>query len=70
MEFTFENEIKKLTNKLEEAMNEKQKITVVINMAKWEAARAWCKNAGIVFRVITEEQMFHNGNPKAKAKRR
>ena len=33
----------------------------VINMAKWEAARAWCKQKGIFFRVITEEDIFHTG---------
>ena len=33
----------------------------VINMAKWEAARAWCKQNGIFFRVITEEDIFHTG---------
>jgi len=33
----------------------------VINMAKWEAARAWCKQKGILFRVITEEDIFHTG---------
>lgn len=31
------------------------------NMAKWEAARAWCKQKGIFFRVITENDIFHNG---------
>ena len=31
------------------------------NMAKWEAARAWCKQKGIYFRVITENDIFHNG---------
>lgn len=33
----------------------------IINMAKWEAARHWCKQKGIFFRVITEEDIFHNG---------
>ena len=33
----------------------------VINMAKWEAARSWCKQKGIFFRVITEEDIFHQG---------
>lgn len=31
------------------------------NMAKWEAARAWCKQNGITFRVISENDIFHNG---------
>jgi len=31
------------------------------NMAKWEAARAWCSQQGIMFRVISENDIFHNG---------
>lgn len=49
---------------IEGRMSEKQKMVVAVNYAKWEAAKAWCKRAGIVFRVVTEEQMFHNGNKK------
>ena len=33
----------------------------VINMAKWEAARAWCKHQRIVFRVLSENDIFYNG---------
>ena len=33
----------------------------VMNMAKWEAARSWCKQKGIFFRVITEQDIFHQG---------
>ena len=33
----------------------------VMNMAKWEAAKAWCKQKGIFFRVITEQDIFHQG---------
>ena len=33
----------------------------VINQAKWTAARAWCKQKCIFFRVITEEDIFHTG---------
>ena len=33
----------------------------IVNMAKWEAARAWCKNQGLVFRVVTENEIFHQG---------
>ena len=34
---------------------------VALNMAKWEAARAYCKSKGLTFRVVTEKDMFHNG---------
>jgi hypothetical protein len=33
----------------------------VRNMVKWEAARNWCKNQGIVFRIITEKDLYHTG---------
>jgi hypothetical protein len=33
----------------------------VLNAAKWEAARAYCKSKGIRFRIITEKDMFHQG---------
>tara|TARA_B100001057_G_scaffold383210_1_gene389384 strand:+ start:20906 stop:21340 length:435 start_codon:yes stop_codon:yes gene_type:complete len=33
----------------------------VMNMAKWSAAKSWCKQKGIFFRVITEEDIFHQG---------
>ena len=33
----------------------------VVNQAKWSAARAWCKQKGIFFRVITEGDIFHKG---------
>ena len=33
----------------------------VVNQAKWGAASAWCKQKGIIFRVISEDDIFHNG---------
>lgn len=33
----------------------------IINQAKWEAATAYCKQNKIVFRVVTEQDIFHNG---------
>jgi hypothetical protein len=33
----------------------------VINQAKWGAARAWCKQKNITFRIINEGDMFHQG---------
>jgi hypothetical protein len=29
------------------------------NQAKWQAANAWCKQQGITFRVINENDMFN-----------
>ena len=37
---------------------------VIINQAKWEAATAYAKQNRIRFRVVSEEQLFHNGNRK------
>lgn len=36
------------------------------NMAKWEAATAWCKRQGIRFRIVNEEEIFHNGSKNRK----
>lgn len=36
----------------------------VKNMAKWEAANKWCKQQGIRFRVITENEIFHQGGAR------
>ena len=37
------------------------KASWVINQAKWEAARAWCKQKGIMFRIVTEKEIYHTG---------
>lgn len=36
----------------------------VKNMAKWEAANAWCKQQGVRFRVINEGDIFHQGSKR------
>lgn len=36
----------------------------VKNMAKWEAANAWCKQQGIKFRIVNEDDIFHQGNKR------
>lgn len=36
----------------------------VKNMAKWEAAGAWCRDRNIQFRVLNETDIFHNGKKK------
>lgn len=33
----------------------------IVNQAKWEAARAWCKQNGLVFRIVGENDIFHTG---------
>lgn len=41
--------------------NKTNQAQYVKNMAKWGAAQRWCKKYGIVFRVISERDIFHNG---------
>ena len=36
----------------------------IINQAKWEAARAWCKQKGIFFRIVNEGDIFHQGKKR------
>jgi hypothetical protein len=49
---------------LELAKTQQEKAAVVLNMAKWEAASAWCKQQGIKFRVINEGEIFHQGGKR------
>ena len=45
---------------MEKARSQSEKAAVVLNMAKWEAARAWAKNMGMSFRVVTETELYNN----------
>ena len=42
----------------------RDKAVVAVNHAKWMAAQAWCKQAGLTFRVINEDSLFYNGKSK------
>ena len=44
--------------------NKYKQAQVVLNMAKWEAAKKWCKDKGLYFRVVTEKDIFHSGSRK------
>lgn len=52
---------KKQTIIQEKITSARDKLAIIVNHAKWQAAQAWCKNKGIVFRVINEDQIFING---------
>lgn len=52
-------EIKPAGQILGEAKSQLQKAQAVVNQAKWESARAWCKAHGLGFRVITEHEIFN-----------
>jgi hypothetical protein len=49
---------------MEAAKSIRDKAAVVLNMAKWEAARAFCRAHNMVFRVINEKDIFHQGKSK------
>jgi hypothetical protein len=46
---------------IEEKMSSRDRAVVAVNYAKWAAAQKWAKNNGLIFRVITEDDMFKNG---------
>jgi hypothetical protein len=52
---------------LEQARTQQEKAAVVLNMAKWEACRAWCQTHGMKFRILTEEDIYRNWQPKTKS---
>ena len=49
---------------IEEKQSQRDRVVVAINYAKWAAAQAWCKRNGLVFRIITEADIFHQGSKK------
>ena len=49
---------------LTEKTRKQEKLAIAINHAKWEAAGAYAKQRKIGFRVVSEEQLFHNGKRK------
>lgn len=49
---------------METARSARDKLVVAINHAKWRAAEAWCRQQGLVFRIITEKDLFHQGSRK------
>ncbi len=58
-------EIKPSTETLvEKARSVRDRAYVALNHAKWAAATAWCKNQGMRFRVVTENEIFHNGKAR------
>lgn len=42
----------------------RDKAIVALNHAKWAAAMAYCKRAGLTFRVINEDDLFRQGKRK------
>ena len=44
--------------------NNQNKLSVVVNTAKWQAAQIWCRRQQISFRVITEKDLFRQGQKR------
>jgi hypothetical protein len=53
----------KQTN-LQEARSARDQAAAVLNMYKWQAAQAWCNQNGLRFRVVTENDIFHQGRAR------
>jgi hypothetical protein len=41
--------------------SKKAQAAAILNQFKWQAAQAYCKANGLSFRVITEQDLFHQG---------
>jgi hypothetical protein len=46
---------------IESKMKSRERAVVAVNYCKWDAATKWARRNGLVFRVITEDQMFWTG---------
>jgi len=47
---------------IESKMKSRDRAVVAVNYAKWDAATKWARRNGLIFRVITEDDMFHTGS--------
>lgn len=54
----------KLQSTITERQSQRDRAQVAINYAKWDVAQKWAKAHGLHFRIITEEQIFHQGGSK------
>ena len=57
-------EIKPKNHSIIESKNQNRRLaeTVAVNHAKWEMAMRWCKQNGMRFRVVTEDDIFKSGS--------
>jgi len=46
---------------MEAAKSQRDKLAVALNIAKWTAARAFCANTGLTFRVVSEKDLWAGG---------
>lgn len=43
---------------MESARSDRDRAAAILNAAKWTAAKAWCAQQGIMFRIVTEEDIY------------
>lgn len=46
---------------IESKASARDRAAVAVNYAKWDAATKWCWRNGLIFRVVTEDDIFRNG---------
>lgn len=44
--------------------SQRDQAAAVLNMYKWQAAQAWANQNGVRFRVLTENDIFHQGRAR------
>lgn len=49
---------------IESKSTDRERAVVAVNYAKWDAATKWARKNGLTFRVINEDQIFHQGSKK------
>ena len=49
---------------IESKASDRDRAIVALNYAKWHQATLWCKKNGLTFRVINEDQIYHQGGTK------
>jgi hypothetical protein len=49
---------------IESKASDRDRAVVAVNYAKWDAATKWARRNGLIFRVINEDQIFHQGSKK------
>ena len=49
---------------IESRASDRDRAIVAVNYAKWDAATKWARRNGLTFRVINEDQIYHQGAKK------
>ncbi len=49
---------------IESKMSDRDRAIVAVNYAKWDSATKWARRNGLTFRVINEDQIYHQGSKK------